>query len=593
MVTLKIPSDGSQTSLNYSLRASCKIDLKLNGRPDWITDITIGVNTIDFTADNNDKGKERSVYLTPVVNGKECKSNKIQVIQEAGEAPAVVDCIRGTDNGNDWVNNRQVAHPMNLCAKEGTDEDSMYVNSLYFGETPSSENIINAGGPWIEIENWLRIKREHGGWYGGDKIVYSFTENRTGSVRRTSFKLSTTDSDVTPDAPPAKTYGKTNACKWWQIDVQQVSCGYYWCGDHSYTQEPVPCSQGCSSSSTYVCRETSQCTCEDEGFQINGHSNDFTDDIDACTAGNYELSITRDVSFSIEGDGVTINGRTQGNISAGNAIVAFTEVSVNTINKITFIHNSGEEEEKIILTLIRTCSPECNDCTAANIRTDVNSVVLDATAGSTAVIHYTASCASFSAVNHDARDFSYSFDRNGKFITITARTDNTSETTISTTLDLVVSNSDVPCKVISVSQKGKETCKLPDGTIDILIRGSWFPSQYSEFAIVDTASMDSECAAGIEHWGERISNPGDDYQIASYIYSNCEGSSDPEFENSIYNSCSSSRTKDIVPGTTYYLYAKNGEDGYTRLRAITIPSYDGANAGAEGPDEYHKYYYVS
>ena len=584
MVTLKIPSDGSQTSLNYSSRSSCNMNLELKGSADWLS-YNVRDNSIDFTADNNDKGKERSVYLTPVVNGKECKSNKIQVIQEAGEAPAVIDCIRGTDNGNDWVNNKQVAHPMNLCAKAGTDEDSMYVDSLYYGDTPSSSSIINVGGPWIEVENWLRIKRETGGWYGGDKIVYSFDENRTGSVRRTSFILSTTDSDVTPEAPPAKTYGKTNACSWWQIDVQQVPCGYYWCGDHSYTQEPVPCSQGCSSSSTYVCREPSQCNCEDEGFQINGHSNDFTDDIDACTAGNYELSITKDVSFSIEGDGATINGRTQGNISAGNANVVFTEVSEGqeATNTITFTH----EEENIVLTLKRTCSPECNDCTAANIRTDVNSVVLDATAGSTAVIHYTASCASFSAVNHDERDFSYSFDRNGKFITITARTDNTSETAISTTLDLVISNSGVPCKVISVSQKGKETCKLPDGTIDILIRGSWFPSQYSEFAIVDTASMDSECAAGIEYWGERISNPGDDYQIASYIYSNCEGSSDPEFENSIYNSCSSSRTKDIVPGTTYYLYAKTGENTYSRLRTIAIPSFDKAN---EDSDSEHRYY---
>jgi hypothetical protein len=34
-------------------------------------------------------------------------------------------------------------------------------------------------------------------------------------------------------------------CKAWAYELKQCAIGYFWCGDHSYDAEPVPCGTPC------------------------------------------------------------------------------------------------------------------------------------------------------------------------------------------------------------------------------------------------------------------------------------------------------------------------------------------------------------
>jgi hypothetical protein len=564
MVTVTIPNDGRETSLNYSTRSSCKMDdFYLTGVPDWL-DGSIEDNVINFTAERNDDTKERSVFLTPVINGKECKSKKIQIIQEGSDIPAPT-CARGTDNGTDVINGVKYPHPMLICAVAYTDSDSTYVRDLKYNGVTLSSN-------WVTVDSWLQIRRDtdgSGSVCGYGWVHYKVTKNDTGSIRTATLNFSTSDSEVCEDSPIYEKYGIKNACQQWEVEVKQAPCGFYWCGNHSYTSQIIPCGSSCEYGSTgSSCNNDCDCSGGGGSFNVNGHSSNFTTNTN-CDADEYSVTISDTATYTTNGDNISLKNHSQGDrLSAGSYSVVLGEISQDAQPTITFVHDS----DSVTVTFNRTCEGTVCDCNSIDIT--ASTITFDSTGGSKTIGTISDDCTlklssvpNWITVNQDGTNINVSVSNYEE------------SSDRSESFSYGVDGVEGFCGSVSVTQRGKEGCKVVEGNVDILISGNVFSPQYVGFAITDSRNVDSSCADWIISEGERIYPGGEDYHIANYLYTSCEGSMDHTFQESLYNSCSSARVKDIEPGKTYYLHGEDME-GFHYLRTISMPNFNDANNGS-------------
>ena len=377
VVNKEIDKGGGSVEVGYSFNnsAGCEGTI-VSGRSSSVTWLNVSANTttnkLVIWAPAND-GNERSGIIQVTVNGTDCPNNKIQVTQGGGGEPRIT-CVRGTDNGNDVINDKVYPHYLFVCGEEDEMADSIVVHSLMYNNITTGE--------WTDLptteetaaylssnqsEQWIKAYRTtSGGRCNEGAIYYVYGRNDTGAVREITFELRTESSGTSIDTSTGKPYesqGITSTCSSWTVTVKQCRPGYYWCFTDGETDGvEVECGTACPSKYTnHSCEEG--CGGGDD-FTVNGSSTDFSTTIDACNGGGYNISISKDASFVINPNtnGVKINNGTEGNLNAGTYTITYDALSegAEEQNTIRFTHNGNT----IVMTLIRTCNVvhDCTDC---------------------------------------------------------------------------------------------------------------------------------------------------------------------------------------------------------------------------------------
>ena len=379
VVNKEIDKDGGSVEVGYSFNSAGCEGTIVSGRSSvtWLTVVVNPTtNKLVISAPAND-GNERSGVIQVTVNGTDCPNNKIQVIQGDGGKPKIT-CVRGTDNGNDVINDKVYSYPLFECSDAVIDSDSIVVSSITYwngtsmSELPTTEN--NAVSPIDKSTNlpcsWIRMYRnitEDIGLCGYGMMKYIVSANTTGQEREITFRLGTTADQTAVIVPPHEGAGTqytvdglTNTCPEWDVTIKQCAAGYYWCFTNKQRNvgTSIPCGQSCSTGYEHDC-----CGGGDD-FTVNGSSTDFSTTIDSCNGGGYNISISKDASFVISPNtnSVKINNGTEGNLNAGTYTITYDGLSegAEEQNTITFTHNGNT----IVMTLIRTCNVvhDCTDC---------------------------------------------------------------------------------------------------------------------------------------------------------------------------------------------------------------------------------------
>lgn len=379
VVNKEIDKGGGSVEVGYSFNGTGCEGTIVSGRSSvtWLTVVANPTkNKLVISAPPND-GNERSGVIQVTVNGTDCPNNKIQVTQGDGGKPKIT-CVRGTDNGNDVINDKVYSYPLFECSDAVIDSDSIVVSSITYwngtsmSELPTTEN--NAVSPIDKSTNlpcsWIRMYRnitEDIGLCGYGMMKYIVSANTTGQEREITFRLGTTADQTAVIVPPYEGAGTqytvdglTNTCPEWDVTIKQCAAGYYWCFTNKQRNvgTSIPCGQSCSTGYEHDC-----CGGGDD-FTVNGSSTDFSTTIDSCNGGGYNISISKDASFEINPNtnSVKINNGTEGNLNAGTYTITYDALSegAEEQNTITFTHNGNT----IVMTLIRTCNVvhDCTDC---------------------------------------------------------------------------------------------------------------------------------------------------------------------------------------------------------------------------------------
>lgn len=374
VVNKEIDKGGGSVEVGYSFNGTGCEGTIVSGRSSvtWLTVVANPTkNKLVISAPPND-GNERSGVIQVTVNGTDCPNNKIQVTQGEGEEYEI-SCVRGTDNGEDIVNNKEYSYPLFVCGEGGHTGDSIVVHSLMY-KNPTT-------GEWTDLpttqetatylssnpdEQWVKVYRTtSGGRCGEGGMQYTYERNDTGRMRTMRFELRTTSDTTSIDTTTGKPYesqGHTNPCSAWTVTFKQCRPGYYWCiASNERSADEIPCGTQCSEGKRPECDEN--CGGGDD-FTVNGSSTDFSTTIDSCNGGGYNISISKDASFEINPNtnSVKINNGTEGNLNAGTYTITYDALSegAEEQNTITFTHNGNT----IVMTLIRTCNVvhDCTDC---------------------------------------------------------------------------------------------------------------------------------------------------------------------------------------------------------------------------------------
>lgn len=374
VVNKEIDKGGGSVEVGYSFNSTGCEGTIVSGRSSvtWLTVVANPTtNKLVISAPPND-GNERSGVIQVTVNGTDCPNNKIQVTQGEGEEYEI-SCVRGTDNGEDIVNNKEYSYPLFVCGEGGHTGDSIVVHSLMY-KNPTT-------GEWTDLpttqetatylssnpdEQWVKVYRTtSGGRCGEGGMQYTYERNDTGRMRTMRFELRTTSDTTSIDTTTGKPYesqGHTNPCSAWTVTFKQCRPGYYWCiASNERSADEVPCGTQCSEGKRAECDEN--CGGGDD-FTVNGSSTDFSTTIDSCNGGGYNISISKDASFVISPNtnSVKINNGTEGNLNAGTYTITYDGLSegAEEQNTITFTHNGNT----IVMTLIRICNVvhDCTDC---------------------------------------------------------------------------------------------------------------------------------------------------------------------------------------------------------------------------------------
>lgn len=258
---------GNSVEVNYTLADSCA-DTTVVGATSSVSWLTATASTpsnhagtITITATEDGSDVTRYAFITTSINGEPCDNNRIKITQSPGEPPepGVLACYRGTDNGTDYYKDgTKQSHPILLCGNIGSsDGDSIYVEGglEYSIDNKASWHQLTQG-EGFKPASWVRVYLEDiigccGNPYIGIKTVEEFNASGTELERSVTFwfKAHTYPEDglvpacaaVICDGPAGE-----ELCKEWEYEIKQCAKGYYWCGDNSYAEKPIPCGQECS-----------------------------------------------------------------------------------------------------------------------------------------------------------------------------------------------------------------------------------------------------------------------------------------------------------------------------------------------------------
>lgn len=267
--TIGNKKDDSVT-VNYTLADSCA-DTTVVGATSSVSWLTATASTpsnhagtITITATEDGSDVTRYAFITPSINGEPCDNNRIKVTQSAGEPPepGVLACYRGTDNGTDYFKDgTKQSHPILLCGNIGSnDGDSIYVEGglKYSIDNKATWNPLTAEG--FTPASWVKVYLENnigccGNPYIGIETIEEFNGSSTNFERSVTFwfKANVYPADgLVPECAAVICSGPAGKelCKEWEYEIKQCAKGYYWCGDHSYDERPIPCDQECSGSKT-------------------------------------------------------------------------------------------------------------------------------------------------------------------------------------------------------------------------------------------------------------------------------------------------------------------------------------------------------
>lgn len=390
---------GDSVTVNYTLADSCA-DTTVVGATSSVSWLSATVSTpsnhagtITITATESGSTVIRHAFITPSINGEPCDNNRIKVTQQPGEPPepGVLACYRGTDNGTDYFKDgTKQSHPILLCGDIGsTDGDSIYVEG---GLEYSIDNKATwhqlTSGEGFKPASWVRVYLENnigccGNPYIGMETVEEFNGSGTNLERSITFwfKPHVYPSDgLVPACAAVICAGPAgkDLCKEWEYEIKQCAKGYYWCGDHTYTERPIPCDQECTEPKTDCKGRCGGSGGDGPTITIDGHDytgDDNTIEYSACEGGSITFSVSESVSFTITptDDGVKIDGNTSGNLSDGNHTITYEGVSDGQ-TKETTIKFENDDDETTTIKLKRKCDSQCtNPCENLNINLPVSS----------------------------------------------------------------------------------------------------------------------------------------------------------------------------------------------------------------------------
>ena len=374
-------------TVNYTLADSCAdtTAVEATSSVSWLS-ATVSApsnhaGTITITATEDGSDVTRYAFITPSINGEPCDNNRIKITQQPGEQPepGVLACYRGTDNGTDYFKDgTEQSHPILLCGDIGSnDGDSIYVEGglEYSIDNKATWHLLTAEG--FTPASWVKVYLEDnigccGNPYIGIETVEEFNGSGTNLERSVTFwfKAHVYPPDgLVPACAAVICSGPAGKelCKEWEYEIKQCAKGYYWCGDHTYTERPIPCDQECTEPKTDCKGRCGGSGGDGPTITIDGHDytgDDNTIEYSACEGGSITFSISESVSFTITptDDGVKIDGNTSGNLSNGNHTITYEGVSDGQ-TKETTIKFENDDDETTTIKLKRKCDSQCtNPC---------------------------------------------------------------------------------------------------------------------------------------------------------------------------------------------------------------------------------------
>ena len=360
VVNKEIDKDGGSVEVGYSFNSTGCEGTIVSGRSN-VTWLTVVANTttskLVISAPAND-GNERSGVVYVTVNGTDCPNNKIQVTQGDGAEPKIT-CVRGTDNGDDIIDDKVYSYPLFVCGEACNDGDSIVVGSLKYNGSDLPTSSDNA----VSVCDWFKMWRTtQGGVCGTGMIQYIIAENNTGAPRETAFTLTTDDTEtLVVTLPGHPQYGQqysvqglTNTCPSWTVTIKQCRPGYYWCiSDNQRIGVETPCGTSCGDGYTnHACKEgcgggsTCECgsisTVDTIYFNYDAVGRNYSKKIEAIDPCVTKVELTPGHSYSTF------------------TVTSFTE---NVIEVFPYTANTGNVERKETIYVTYTISTDSGDKT--------------------------------------------------------------------------------------------------------------------------------------------------------------------------------------------------------------------------------------